>query len=129
VLAVTVVLQALQGLSDYEAVQALRCDLRWKAACGLGLLDTGFDPSLLTYFRRRLARSADPGRLFFRVGLAPPPVERAIAWLVAHGNRRVPYRGVTKNNTWLHNRAAALNLRRLVNLGLTRTSDGNWAPA
>ena len=127
-LAVTVVLQALQGLSDYEAVQALRCDLRWKAACGLGLLDTGFDPSLLTYFRRRLARSADPGRLFFRVGLAPP-VERAIAWLVAHGNRRVPYRGVTKNNTWLHNRAAALNLRRLVNLGLTRTSDGNWALA
>jgi Transposase DDE domain/Transposase domain (DUF772) len=58
-----------------------------------------------------------------------PPVERAIAWLVAHGNRRVPYRGVTKNNTWLHHRAAALNLRRLVNLGLTRTSDGNWALA
>jgi len=58
-----------------------------------------------------------------------PPVERAIAWLVAHGNRRVPYRGVTKNNTWLHHRAAALNLRRLVNLGLTHTSDGNWALA
>ena len=58
-----------------------------------------------------------------------PPVERAIAWLVAHGNRRVPYRGITKNNTWLHHRAAALNLRRLVNLGLTRTSDGNWALA
>lgn len=59
-----------------------------------------------------------------------PPVERAIAWLVAKGNRRVPYRGVIKNNTWLHNRAAALNLRRLINLGLTRTS-GTWdlAPA
>ena len=56
-----------------------------------------------------------------------PPVERAIAWLVAHGNRRVPYRGIIKNNTWLHHRAAALNLRRLVNLGLTRTSDGTWA--
>jgi IS5 family transposase len=58
-----------------------------------------------------------------------PPVERAIAWLAAHGNRRVPYRGITKNNTWLHNRAAALNLRRLVNLGLTRTSDGTWGLA
>ena len=67
VLAATVVLQALEGVSDFEAVQALRCDLRWKAACGLGLLDAGFDPSLLTYFRRRLARSADPGRLFGRV--------------------------------------------------------------
>src|SRR5215472_15242099 len=68
VLAVTVVLQALYGLPDHDAVQALRCDLRWKAACGLGLLDPGFDPSLLAYFRRRLARSADPGRLFARVG-------------------------------------------------------------
>jgi Transposase DDE domain/Transposase domain (DUF772) len=58
-----------------------------------------------------------------------PPVERAIAWLVARGNRRVPYLGITKNNTWLHHRAAALNLRRLVNLGLTRTSDGTWALA
>jgi IS5 family transposase len=67
VLAVTVVLQALHGLPDAEAVQALRCDLRWKAACGLGLLDPGFDPSLLTYFRRRLARSRDPGRLLERV--------------------------------------------------------------
>jgi IS5 family transposase len=67
VLAATVVLQALHGLSDFEAVQELRCDLRWKAACGLGLLDTAFDPSLLTYFRRRLARSDDPNRLFAKV--------------------------------------------------------------
>jgi hypothetical protein len=58
-----------------------------------------------------------------------PPVERAIAWLAAHGNRRVPYRGVRKNDTWLHHRAAALNLRRLINLGLTHTSNGNWALA
>jgi hypothetical protein len=58
-----------------------------------------------------------------------PPVERAIAWLVARGSRRVPYRGITSNNAWLANRAAALNLRRLVNLGLTRTTDGTWALA
>ena len=67
VLAATVVLQALHGLSDFETVQQLRCDLRWKAACGLGLLDGGFDPSLLTYFRRRLARSGEPNRLFATV--------------------------------------------------------------
>jgi IS5 family transposase len=58
-----------------------------------------------------------------------PPVERAIAWLAARGSRRVPYRGITKNNAWLQHRAAALNLRRLVNLGLTRTSGGTWALA
>src|SRR3954453_3721441 len=57
VLAAAMVLQTLSGLSDFDTVQELRCDLRWKAACGLGLLDTAFDPSLLTYFRRRLARS------------------------------------------------------------------------
>jgi transposase-like protein DUF772 len=84
VLAVVVVLQALRGLPDYEAAQAVRCDLRWKAACGLGLLDTGFDPSLLTYFRRRLARSGDPGRLFSKVK------EVAAATGVLAGKRRRP---------------------------------------
>ncbi|MEV8561289.1 IS1182 family transposase, partial [Streptomyces sp. NPDC051917] len=54
-----------------------------------------------------------------------PPVERAVAWLVQHGNRRLRYRGTIANDAWLHTRAAALNLRRLINLGLTRTS-GTW---
>ncbi|HEX2313672.1 MAG TPA: IS1182 family transposase [Thermomonospora sp.] len=67
VLSTVLVLQVLYGLSDAEAVQQLRCDLRWKAACGLGLLDGGFHPSLLTYFRRRLQRSRDPHRVFTAV--------------------------------------------------------------
>ena len=67
ILAAAVTLQALHGLSDFETVQELRCDLRWKAACGLGLYDTGFDPSLLAYFRRRLSRSSDPQRIFTAV--------------------------------------------------------------
>lgn len=46
-----------------------------------------------------------------------PMVERSIAWL-ARGARRVPYRGVTANNHWLRLRAAAVNLRRLLALGL-----------
>jgi IS5 family transposase len=54
-----------------------------------------------------------------------PMVERSIAWLTRN-NRRVHYRGVTKNDHWLHLRVAGLNLRRLLTLGLTRT-DGNWA--
>jgi hypothetical protein len=56
-----------------------------------------------------------------------PMVERSIAWLT-RGNRRVPYRGVEKNNNWLHHRVAALNLRRLLALGLT-VQNGNWALA
>lgn len=47
--------------------------------------------------------------------------------LTARGSRRVPYRGIRKNSTWLHDRAGALHLRRLVDLRLTRTSDGTWA--
>ena len=48
-------------------------------------------------------------------------VERSIAWLIGVRGRcrRVPYRGVVANNWWIHTRAAALNLRRLLNLGLT----------
>jgi hypothetical protein len=57
-----------------------------------------------------------------------PMVERSIAWLVAGGNRKVRYRGVEKNNAWLHTRTAALNLRKLINLGLTR-HEGGWALA
>jgi hypothetical protein len=56
-----------------------------------------------------------------------PMIERSLAWLT-RGSRRVPYRGVAKNDAWLHLRAAAINLRRLLTLGLTGTS-GNWALA
>ncbi len=55
-----------------------------------------------------------------------PMVERSIAWLVRGGNRRVRYRGVTKNDHWLHHRAAAINLRRLITLGLDHNGT-TWA--
>ncbi|HUA95584.1 MAG TPA: IS1182 family transposase [Acidimicrobiales bacterium] len=52
-----------------------------------------------------------------------PMVERSIAWLVADGHRRVRFRGVAKNQLGLSMRVAAINLRRLVNLGLTHADD------
>jgi hypothetical protein len=55
-------------------------------------------------------------------------VERLIAWLVADGCRRVPYRGIEGNNLWWSLRVAAVNLRRLLVLGLTR-EDGAWVLA
>jgi Transposase DDE domain len=57
-----------------------------------------------------------------------PMVERSIAWLVADGCRRVPYRGIERNHVWLSVRIAALNLRRLLILGLARR-DGAWVLA
>jgi IS5 family transposase len=56
-----------------------------------------------------------------------PMVERSIAWLVAGGNRRLRYRGAERNRQWLVLRVAVLNLRRLVNLGLSH--DGGWVLA
>jgi transposase len=56
-----------------------------------------------------------------------PMVERSIAWLT-RGNRKVRYRGVAKNDHWLHHRAAAINLRRLITMGLEYTGT-NWAIA
>ena len=53
-----------------------------------------------------------------------PMVERSISWLVSRGQRRVRFRGVERNQQGLSMRVAALNLRRLVNLGLVH--DGAW---
>ena len=41
VVATVMVLQALECLSDREAVQRLRRDIAWKAAAGLSLTDGG----------------------------------------------------------------------------------------
>jgi hypothetical protein len=63
VVASVLVLQQLEGLSDRQAVEALRTDIRWKAACGLALDDEGFHLTVLTYWRNRLHRSDRPHRI------------------------------------------------------------------
>jgi hypothetical protein len=63
VAATILTLQTLLDLSDAEAAEAARCDLRWKVATGMALDDKGFHPSTLTYWRRRLAKSARPHRI------------------------------------------------------------------
>ena len=57
-------------------------------------------------------------------------IERTIAWTATQNGRRVNLRyiGTRKNNAWLHDRCAGLNLRTLVNAGLTR-SGGAWTLA
>src|SRR5215218_2174369 len=62
VIAAVLVLQALEGRSDREATEALTFDLRWKAACGWPVSAAAFHPTVLTYWRRRLAASARPPR-------------------------------------------------------------------
>ena len=64
VIASVLVLQTIHNLSDRETVDAVTFDLRWKAACGFALTQSAFHPSVLTYWRRRLAASDRPHRIF-----------------------------------------------------------------
>lgn len=64
VVAVVMVLQALEGLSDRDACARLAADLRWKAAAGLAVTDGAFHHTVLTLWRNRLRRSARPDRIF-----------------------------------------------------------------
>lgn len=64
VIATVMVLQALEGRSDREAVEALRTDLRWKVAAGLALGDEAFHPTVLTLWRNKLRASDAPERIF-----------------------------------------------------------------
>ena len=56
-----------------------------------------------------------------------PMVERTLAWLVRRGHRKVRYRGINRNRIGFAHRCAAINLRRLLNLGLTW--DNGWQVA
>jgi len=57
-------------------------------------------------------------------------IERIIAWTATRSGRRIRlrYQGTAKNDAWLHNRCAAINLRTLLRHGLTR-HDGAWVLA
>jgi len=58
------VLKELYDLSDPQTADALRFDIRWKVACGRSLTQTSFDPSTLVYWRKRIAASDRPHRVF-----------------------------------------------------------------
>src|SRR6266705_3372961 len=62
-MAAVLALQALHDYSDRETAEAVRFDVRWKAACGLAVDDAGFAPSSLVYWRGRIARSERPHRV------------------------------------------------------------------
>jgi transposase len=62
-LALVSVLQFAEGLSDRQAADAVRGRIDWKYALGLELADTGFDASVLSEFRARLATDDQAERL------------------------------------------------------------------
>jgi Transposase domain (DUF772) len=67
-MAAVITLQALHDYSDRETAEAVRFDVRWKAAVGAALDDPGFDPS--TDMR-------DPQRIASGSGTASAVLRRA----------------------------------------------------
>ncbi len=64
VVATVMVLQALEGLSDRDAIGQLRTNIAWKVAAGRSLDDEGFHPTVLTLWRNKLRASDRPQRIF-----------------------------------------------------------------
>ena len=65
IVAVVMVLQRFEGLSDREAVERFMFDLRWKYACGgLDVDQNGFAHTVLVDMRARLRASERPNRIF-----------------------------------------------------------------
>jgi transposase len=62
-LALVVVLQFAEGLTDRQAADAVRGRIDWKYALGLDLTDAGFDFTVLSEFRTRLAKGDAEERL------------------------------------------------------------------
>jgi IS5 family transposase len=114
--AITPTRRAVFGIRCGECPSRARCTTSKK---GRTLLLTTHDQELIE--SRRAWREGDFAENYRRFR---PMVERSIAWLVVNNNRRVRFRGVEKNQLGLSMRVAAINLRRMVNLGLDH--DGGW---
>jgi transposase len=74
-LAVVTVLQMAEDLTDRQAAEAVRTRLDWQYALGLGLADPGFDHSVLSEFRGRVAAH----------GLEEAALDALLARLAAEG--------------------------------------------
>ena len=54
-LALVTIFRKAENLTDRQAAEAVRTRIGWKYALGLGLADPGFDDSILSEFRARVA--------------------------------------------------------------------------
>src|SRR5690349_16675978 len=58
------VLKAPPDLCEAQAAAALASGIRWRVACGRSLTQMSSVPATLVYWRRRIAASGRPGRVF-----------------------------------------------------------------
>jgi len=99
-LALVTALQMAENLTDRQAAEAVRDKISWKYALGLGLADTGFDFSVLSEFRARVAHH----------GLEAKALDLLVAALVDKG--LIKARGKQRTDS-THVLAAVRDLNRL----------------
>jgi transposase len=80
-LALVLVMQFADGLSDRQAAEAVRSRIDWKYLLGLELTDPGFDSTVLTEFRTRLVEGSAERRMLDAI----LDLCRARKWLAARG--------------------------------------------
>lgn len=107
-LALIVVMQFGEGLSDRQAVEAVGDRITWKYALSLELTDIGFDHSVLSEFRDRLVQHEASQRLLDEI--------------LQHCRERgyIKVRGQQRTDA-SHILAAVRELNRLENVGTTLT--------
>lgn len=83
-LALVLVMQFAEGLSDRQAAEAVRSRIDWKYALALELTDSGFDSTVLSEFRTRLVEgSAEQAMLDALLDTC-----REKKWLAGRGRQR-----------------------------------------
>ena len=83
-LALVTVLQALEGLTDRQAADAVRTRIDWLYALALPLDEPGFDYSILTDFRQRVLAAGAQDLLLEPI----LQLSRERGWLKARGKQR-----------------------------------------
>lgn len=83
-LALVLVMQFADGLSDRQAAEAVRSRIDWKYLLGLELTDPGFDSTVLSEFRSRLVEGSAERRMLDAI----LELCRARKWLAARGHQR-----------------------------------------
>jgi transposase len=99
-LALITIFQEAEDLTDRQAAEAVRTRLDWKYALGLGLADPGFDHSILSEFRGKVAGA----------GLEQVALDALLARLAAEGLVRA---GGNQRTDSTHVIAAVAALNRL----------------
>jgi transposase len=123
-LALVLVLQYADGLTDRQAADAVRGRIDWKYCLGLSLEDSGFDASVLTEFRERLvAGQAEALLLDSLLELC-----RQRGWLKAGGKQRTDSTHVLARARSLSNLECVAETLRAV-LNDLASIDADWLAA